>query len=170
MRAHRHHLIIFSCLVVLFASSTLLYVFDVFGPSGHPTEQYTPVVAAAAAGDLATVRAAVDEDPSLLRVKGWENQTLLHVAVGQNHQNVTAYVLDKGADVNAVTTEGLTPLHMAAQNGNIAIITLLLEREAKIDALDVKGWSPLDRAIKWEHPDAADFLRQRGGHPGTPRG
>ena len=170
MKAHRHHLLIFFCLAVLLAGSALPYVLDFFGRSDHPTEQYTPVVAAATAGDLATVRAAVDKDPSLLKVKGWENQTLLHVAVGQNHQNVTAYVLDKGADVNAVTTEGLTPLHMAAQNGNIAIITLLLEREAKIDALDVKGWSPLDRAIKWEHPDAADFLRQRGGHPGTPRG
>ena len=170
MRVRRHHLIVFFCLATAFAISTLLYAFDVFGPSEHPTEQYTPVVAAAAAGDLATVRAAVDKDSTLVKVKGWENQTLLHVAVGQSHQDMAAFVLDKGADVNAVTTDGLTALHMAAQRGNIAIITLLLERKAKIDAVDSKGWSPLDRAVKWEHPDAADFLRQRGGHEGTSRG
>jgi ankyrin repeat protein len=169
MKVHRYHLIVFFCLVVAFAISTLLYVFDVFGPSYHPTEQYTSVVAAAAGGDLAKVRAAVDKDSTLVKVKEWENQTLLHVAVGQNHQDVATYVLDRGADVNAVTTDGLTALHMAAQNGNIAIVTLLLERGAKIDAVDSKGWSPLDRAVKWEHPDAANFLRQRGGHEGTPR-
>ena len=99
-----------------------------------------------------------------------QQEKALIEAAGKGDVARMRHLIDQGADVNAVTTEGLTPLHMAAQNGNIAIITLLLEREAKIDALDVKGWSPLDRAIKWEHPDAADFLRQRGGHPGTPRG
>jgi ankyrin repeat protein len=160
MKHHRYYLIL------LFTLSTLLFG---CGPSEHPTEQYTPLFAAAAGGDLATVRAAVDKDPSLVEATEWEKQTLLHVAVGQNHQDVATYLLDKGADVNAVTTDGLTALHMAAQNGNIAIITLLLERGAKIDVVDSKGWTPLDRAVKWEHPDAADFLRQRGAHEGTSR-
>jgi glycerophosphodiester phosphodiesterase len=57
---------------------------------------------------------------------------------------------------------------MVAQNGNIGIIKLLLERGAKIDAADSKGWTPRDRAVKWGHPDAAEFLRQHGGHEDTP--
>jgi ankyrin repeat protein len=59
---------------------------------------------------------------------------------------------------------------MAAQNGNIEIITLLLERGAKIDAVDKKGWTPLDRAVKWDHPDAAEFLRQHGVSAVSTRG
>ena len=120
--------------------------------------------AAAAGGDLPTVREAVGKDPYLVKATEWDNATLLHDAVGQNHQEVSAYLLDKGAEVNAVTADGLTPLHMAAQNGNLDIIKLLLERGAKIDAIDSKGWTPLDRAVKWDHPGAADFLRQHGAH------
>src|SRR5712664_3891561 len=164
MNIHRHRLIVLVCLAAIVAVSTSLYVFGVFGRSDHPTEQYTPVFAAAAGGDLTTVRTAVDKDSSLVKAKGWEDETLLHVAVGQNQQDVAAYLMDKGADVNAVTTEGLTALHMAAQNGNIAMMTLLLAHGANIDALDAKGWRPLDRADKWQHPEAANFLRQRGSH------
>jgi ankyrin repeat protein len=116
------------------------------------------------------VREAVEKDPSLVKATEWENATLLHDTVGQNHLDVAKYLLDKGADVNATTKDGLTALHMAAQNGNIGIITLLLERRAAIDALDAKSWTPLDRAEKWGHTDAAEFLRQRGGHEGNASG
>jgi ankyrin repeat protein len=163
MTRHRYYLIL------LFALSTVFSGCGLVAPSHHRTEGYTPLFAAATGGDLATVREAVDKDPTLVKATEWEGATLLHDAVGQNHQDVAAYILDKGGDVNAETTDGITALHMAAQNGNVRIITLLLERGAKIDAVDAKGWTPLDRAVKWGHPDAAEFLRQRGGHDGTPR-
>jgi ankyrin repeat protein len=123
-------------------------------PSNHLTEAYTPIFAAAVGGDLTTVRKAVDREPTLLKSTEWDNATLLHDAVSQKRRAIVAYLLDKGADVNAATNDGLTPLHMAAQNGDIAIIGLLLEpgRETKVDAVDSKGWTPLDRAMKWGHP------------------
>jgi hypothetical protein len=132
-------------------------------PATHLTEAYTPVFAAAAGGDLTTVRGAVNRNPALLKATDWDNATLLHDAVGQKQQGVAAYLLDRGADPNAVTKHGLTALHMAAQNGDIVIIKLLLEprRKTKIDPVDSKGWTPLDRAVKWGHPDAAEFLRQQ---------
>ena len=55
---------------------------------------------------------------------------------------------------------------MAAQHGNIEIMTLLLKHGAKINAVDAKGWTPFDRALKWDHADAAAFLKQHGGHEG----
>jgi ankyrin repeat protein len=157
------------CLILFFTFSTALSGCGLVAPSHHRTEDYTPVFAAATGGDLTTIREAVDENPSLVRATEWDGATLLHDTVGQNHQDVAAYILDKGGDVNATTKDGLTALHMAAQNGNIAIITLLLGRGAKIDAVDAESWTPLDRAVKWGHPDAAEFLRQRGGHDGAPR-
>jgi ankyrin repeat protein len=138
--------------------------------SHHRTEDYIPVVAAATAGDLATVRDGVEKDPTLLKYKEWDGATLLDDAVAQNHMDVAAYLLDKGTDVNAVKTDGVTLLHIAARNGNIGMMKLLLEHGAKINVLDSKGWTPLDRANKWEHPEAAEFLRQRGGQEGAATG
>jgi ankyrin repeat protein len=151
-------------LALLVALSPLFGGCNLFTSSDHRTEDYTPVFAAAAAGDLATVRQAVDNNPTLVKVTEWDSATLLHDAVQQNHLDVAKYLLDHRADVNALTADGLSPLHMAAQNGDIDLIQLLLERGAKIDALDSKGWTPLDRAEKWGHQDAAEFLKQRGGH------
>jgi ankyrin repeat protein len=162
MTRHRYYLILFFAVSITFSGCGLV------SPSRHRTEDYTPLFAAATGGDLTTVRAAVDKDPSLVRATEWDGATLLHDAVGQNHQDVAAYILDKGGDVNAATKDGLTALHMAAQNGNVGIMTLLLARGAKIDAVDAKGWTPLDRAVKWGHPEAAEFLRQHGGHEGRP--
>ena len=155
--------------VLSFALATLISACALISPSNHRTEDYTPVFAAATGGDLPAVRAAVDKDVSLIKATEWDNATLLHDAVGQKRQNVAAYLLDKGADVNAVTKDGLTPLHMAAQNGDIAMMTLLLQpgQKTKIDPVDSKGWTPLDRAVKWDNPDAAEFLKQHGAHEGA---
>lgn len=130
--------------------------------SNHNTTQYTPVFADASAGNLQAVKAAVDADPSVLKATEWDGATLLHIAVGQNQTDMAAFLLDRGADVNAITQDRLTPLHMASQNGNISIIQLLLDHKAKINPVDSKGWTPLDRANMWRHTEAAAFLRQHG--------
>lgn len=135
-----------------------------FAPSHHPIEDYKPVFADASAGNIDAVRRAVATDPSVLTAREWDDATLLHLAVGQNHKELAEFLLDKGADVNALTQDHLTPLHMAAQNGNLEIVQLLLSRKAKLDAVDSKGWTPLDRARKWRHPGVADFLVKQGAH------
>lgn len=134
--------------------------------SHHRTEDYTPVFKAADACDLKKVQAAIDLDPSLLKATEWENATLLHDAVGRNCNELAAYLVEEGADVNAQRTDGITPLHLAAQRGNIQIAQLLIGHGAKINAVDRRGWTPLDRAIKWNHEDMASYLRKQGARSG----
>jgi len=74
------------------------------------------------------------------------------------------FLLDKGAEVNAKTSLGITPLHEAAQNGIEEIAEILVAHGASINAVDDKGWTPLVRAQKWGHQEVVEFLRQKGGH------
>src|ERR1700676_5192000 len=112
MKRHRRYLILFLALATI-----LIGCGGLVSPSAHRIEDYTPVFAAAAGGDLAAVQIAVDKDPTLVSATEWGKATLLHDAVGQNYQDVATFLLDKGADVNAITSDGITALHMAAQNG-----------------------------------------------------
>jgi ankyrin len=152
-----------SWLAVCFVLTVYVSGCALISPSRHATEDYTPFFAAVSAGDLAEVKRDVEATPALVKATEWDNATPLHDAVGQNHQEVAAYLLDKGAPINAVTKDGLTALHMAAQNGNIPIIELLIKKGAALNVVDAKGWTPLDRATKWDHPDAATFLSEHGG-------
>jgi len=136
-------------------------------PSHHITEEYNAAFAAASRGDLTTLRADIDSDPALLKATEWERRTLLHDAVDKGQLETATYLIDKGVSVDGVTSDGRTAVHMAAQHGDIPMLTLLLSRGAKVNPSDNQGWTPLDRAVKWGHPDAASFLRARGGHGGN---
>jgi ankyrin repeat protein len=157
----------FASLSLVICASLSLFGCATLFSSEHRTEDYTPLFAAASAGDVPTVKTALDKNPCVLTATEWDSATLLHVAVQQNHDSLVQLLVADGADVNALTDDHLTPLHMAAQNGNIAIARFLLEHRAKINPLDSKGWTPLDRAEKWNHPLTAKFLERSGGKSGA---
>ncbi|MBI3852683.1 MAG: ankyrin repeat domain-containing protein [Verrucomicrobia bacterium] len=150
----------FAFLVVLTCSNPGC---SLFIPSHHDILDYKPIHAAAESGDLATVKGLLEKNPKLIGAKDWGNLTPLHLAVVHNHKDVAEFLLEHGANVNARTSTGITPLHEAAQNGNLEIVKLLLTYKANIRALDNQGWTPFDRAIKWRHPDVAEYLWQHGG-------
>src|ERR1700737_469050 len=93
-----------------------------YAPSRHNTLDYKAIHAAAESGDLATVTILIKEDPRLVEAKDWANLTPLHLAVFHGHQDVVTFLLDKGANVNARTTDGITPLHEAAQIGSKELV------------------------------------------------
>jgi cytohesin len=132
-------------------------------------ERYTPEVAAAQGGDIATVRRALDRNPKLIKYREWQGATLLHGAVGRNQEAMAAFLLSRGAGANAKDKLRITPLHLASMNGNVPIIRLLLRHGAKLNPVDGSGRTPLDRAVDWEQPEAADFLRSQGAKPGDRR-
>ena len=61
---------------------------------------------------------------------------------GQNE--AAAWLLEKGADVNAPNRDGNGALHGAAFLGQLEIAKLLLDNEAKVNARSQRGETPLD--------------------------
>ena len=73
---------------------------------------------------------------------GW---TPLHWAAENGEFTQAKLLIQRGADVNAVTNKTLssTPLHFAAYGGNHRIVYLLIENGADVEAKDRWGLTPL---------------------------
>jgi ankyrin repeat protein len=140
---------------------------DSYFGSHQDTTLYTDIFPAAEAGDLPKVKTLVEKKPEVANARGMGGLSPLHLAVLHDHKEVVTYLLDKSANVNARSDVGLTPLHAAAQNGNIVILGILLDRRAEINVEESQGWTPLDYAEKWEEPEAAAFLKNRGAGHGS---
>ncbi len=72
---------------------------------------------------------------------------------GQNVviMQVVHMLLDEGACLNAIDTDGCTPLHLAAQDGHERIVRLLLRNGVIIDAMDRQGRTAEDLAREHGH-------------------
>ncbi len=70
-------------------------------------------------------------------------ESLLHQAT--NSLFISTFLVKKGADINALTTNGHTPLHLTK---NFKIAQLLIKNGAKVDIKDKDGYTPLDYAQK----------------------
>lgn len=69
-----------------------------------------------------------------------------------------ALLLEKGANIESKTRDGLTPLHCCSRSGHEQVVDMLLERGAPISAKTKNGLAPLHMAAQGEHVDAARIL------------
>ncbi|TYT26079.1 hypothetical protein FZO89_07305 [Luteimonas viscosa] len=121
----------------------------------------TPALVAAASGD--------EDDPAgvqlLLRHKAKvdardrDGRTALHVAALQGHAEITAALLDAGADVHARDARESTPLLEAARGAGAATFEALLAAKADPHALDAEGRHALLLACIAEAPSSALVAR-----------
>ncbi|XP_071478647.1 uncharacterized protein [Diadema antillarum] len=104
---------------------------------------------AAAKGQLDVVRVLVEEGQADLNVGDTkQNAVPLHYAAEAEAGVVMRYMLEHGADVDAVTKHNATALHVAIGNDNKACIAALLDFNPRFDILDANGETPLHRAVR----------------------
>jgi ankyrin repeat protein len=118
---------------------------------------------AAEAGNLATVKSLLNDNPKLVFSKNDNGLTPLHKAVESNHKDVVELLLAKEAEVNAKAKNGRTPLHTTMEwLPNQDIIKSLLAKGAKINSKDNYGETPLHLAVRYHQEDIVEFLLVHG--------
>ncbi|KZL16380.1 ankyrin repeat domain-containing protein [Pseudovibrio sp. Ad26] len=82
-------------------------------------------------GDIAAVKTAIEADRTLVTAHNSGNSfTLLHLSAMNGNLKIATYLLENGAEVNAVDADNLTALHRASANKNQKIVDLLKKHGA----------------------------------------
>jgi RNA polymerase sigma factor (sigma-70 family) len=127
-------------------------------------------------GDIANVRAYLDQEPALLDAhERWDEATALryglpiissftalHRAAYNNDAALVAFLLERRAEVDARTRAGQTPLHIAVQLDHPAIVALLLAGAADPNAGTDLALTPLHHAVILNRPALAQSLLAAG--------
>ena len=88
----------------------------------------------------------------------------LHMAARAGCHDTCAFLLERGAFVNANSFNNSTPLHLAAEKGSLRLCAMLLDRGAKLSAHRDDNASPLHIAIRYGNFDAASLFIRRGAN------
>lgn len=93
-----------------------------------------------------------------------ETVTLLHWAAINNRREICAFLLARGAAVDAVGGElRATPLHWAARQGHLEAAVLLVRAGADLARRDAEGCAALHLAAQFGHTAVCAYLVAAGG-------
>eukprot|EP00095_Tigriopus_kingsejongensis_P010708 maker-scaffold179_size282488-snap-gene-1.25 protein:Tk10708 transcript:maker-scaffold179_size282488-snap-gene-1.25-mRNA-1 annotation:"ankyrin repeat and kh domain-containing protein 1" len=88
--------------------------------------------------------------------------TPLMEASQEGHLDLVRYLLEAGANVNAVTTTSDTALTYACENGHTDVADLLLNANAELEHESEGGRTPLMKAARSGHLSTVKFLIEKG--------
>ena len=113
----------------------------------------TPLMSAAAAGNLEAMKLLLANKADPLAVAGNGGVALMSAAASRNAAAVKL-LLEHGADVNAKTKRNQTALSGAALRGAEDVVALLLEEGAEVNIADYQGHTALTMAAMSESMSA----------------
>jgi len=121
--------------------------------------------AAVTAGDLSTVRKLLDRRPSLISVRN-DRHTLLHHAAARNQPEIVRFLLDRGAEIDALNRHPdnddperiWTPVHFGASMGAMEAVRVLLDAGARTDIGGATGETALAAALFYGHAEIGGLL------------
>jgi ankyrin repeat protein len=119
---------------------------------------------AAAAGNLSRVKEIVEEKPDLAKGYSPDGFPVMALAAAFGHEDVARYLHGKGADINAIATNGTgyTALTGAVANGHASIANWLAENRADVNYRYAQGHSPLLEAAANGRLDIVRTLAAHG--------
>jgi len=128
----------------------------------------TPIVHAAAAGNLEEVAALAEAGHSLNTLT--ERGSPLMAAVRAGQDRVAWYLLSEGADPDLAAPGESTPLMVAAGDGSRRLVQLLLSAGASVNAVDKQGYTPVVRAAEQGNLSVVKVLLAAGANVNVSQG
>ena len=123
-------------------------LFTLFAGMGQllPATQFNKLATYIQKGQVQKLESAVNK--SNVGIEGELGETLLHRAVVAklNPVRMTKALIEKGANVNAQTQDGIAPLHLAVIHGRIRVVETLLANKANAKLAAKGGVTPLHLA------------------------
>lgn len=88
-----------------------------------------------------------------------KGMTPLMEAASKNNMHITRYLLDRGADVDAVDPNGNTALFHAAKLGTLRLNRLLVQRGSDVSHTNRRKWMAHDMAVASNKDTLVNYLR-----------
>ncbi|MCX5922390.1 MAG: ankyrin repeat domain-containing protein [Candidatus Dependentiae bacterium] len=121
---------------------------------------------AAELGDVKAMRKALKAGASLEARKAKEdNRTALMLAALKKHHEAVDFLIEQGADVNAVDAYGCSALVKAGYIGDAYIVDALLKADACVACVNKYGETALMNAAEYGHVAAVKRLLKAGANP-----
>lgn len=140
-------------------------------PQINQTPQFTDLVRATQFGRLEEVKEYLESNLFDVNQRDSEDVTLLHWAAINNKTKIVEYLLNKGANVDAIGGDlKSTPLQWAVRQGHLSVVVLLIKRGADSNILDFEGCNALHLAAQFGHTALVAYLVAKGmdiDFPGT---
>ncbi|MFC1492503.1 ankyrin repeat domain-containing protein [candidate division KSB1 bacterium] len=113
-------------------------------------------------GNLDSVKVLIEDNPDLLYKLHPNLGTPLHNAVWINNKAIIAYLIEKGAPLDALDDTEITPLYITAYSDrNLDLAKFLIEKGADINIISKFNMSILGEAVR-NAPQIADYLLDCG--------
>jgi len=119
---------------------------------------------AAANGDVATMKALLQQNPGLVFDEDKTGGTALQYAALHNRKDAAELLLASRAKVDARDDLGVTPLYTAAAKDSLDVVRALIAAKADVNAKDSHGSTPLAAAAYNGHTDVAEVLLDSGAN------
>jgi uncharacterized protein len=122
------------------------------------------IFAASIMGETSQIDELLTGNRSLVSVLSSDGWTPLHLAAFFGKTDAARLLLNKGAQVNARSTNPMQnmPLHAAAAGKHAEIVKLLLDHGAPANARQHGGWTPLHAAAQNGDLESAKALVSNG--------
>lgn len=119
---------------------------------------------AVACGSFPIIKAFLEDQPKLIEAVSSDGFPPLSLACYFGQQTIAAYLLELGADVHAMATNGsnIQALHAAVARNDYKMCELLLQKGAAVDATQMQGVTALHSAVHRGNMDIVKLLVQHG--------
>jgi len=124
-----------------------------------------PLHSAAESGDTATISKLLSEGADVNQITPSSLGPAIIYASRYCHTDAVKLLLEKGANINAAGSMGITAMHTAAAGGCDNLITHLIDKGAAIDPISGAGYTPLSLAAYWDKQSSVRLLIEKGADP-----